>query len=103
MTKIDENLILKLEKLARLKLTDDERSEIKGDLNKIVEMFDKLQEVDTEGVEPTRHMTDHPHPVREDEVHGQLSREDALANAPESKDGHIAVPKFLKPKSWVES
>jgi len=68
MTKIDENLILKLEKLARLKLTDDERVEINQDLGKIVAMFDKLQE------------------------------EEALKNAPKSLDGHIAVPKFLKPK-----
>ena len=99
MTKIDENLILKLEKLARLRLTDEERSEIHQDLNKIVSMFDKLQEVDTEGVAPTRHMVDHDHPLREDKVKGQLTNEESLANAPKSIDGHIAVPKFLKPKS----
>jgi len=98
MTKIDEKLILKLEKLARLKLTDDERAEISQDLNKIVDMFDKLQEVDTDGVAPTKHMTDHAHALREDVVQGQLSNKDALINAPKSIDGHIAVPKFLKPK-----
>lgn len=98
MTKIDENLILKLEKLARLKLTDDERVEINQDLGKIVAMFDKLQEVDTAGVVPTRHMTDHDHVLREDLIQGQLSNEEALKNAPKSLDGHIAVPKFLKPK-----
>ncbi len=98
MTKIDENLILKLEKLARLKLSDDERMEIHKDLSKIVDMFDKLQEIDTEGVVPTKHMTDHVHNLREDKVSGQLSNEEALENAPEKVDGHIAVPKFLKPK-----
>ena len=98
MTKIDEKLILKLEKLARLKLTDDERVEINQDLNKIVAMFDKLQEIDTEGVVPIRHMTDHAHRLREDKIQGQISNEDALSNAPESMAGHIAVPKFLKPQ-----
>lgn len=98
MTKINENLILKLEKLAKLRLTEEERTEISQDLNKIVAMFDKLQEVDTEGVTPTRHMVDHDHPLRDDKIQGQLSNEEALANAPKSIDGHIAVPKFLKPK-----
>jgi len=43
-------------------------------------------------------MTDHDHVLREDLIQGQLSNEEALKNAPKSLDGHIAVPKFLKPK-----
>jgi len=43
-------------------------------------------------------MSDHDHPLRDDKVDGQLSNEDALANAPKNLDGHIAVPKFLRPK-----
>ena len=98
MTKIDENLISKLEKLSRLRLNPEEKKQITGDLENIVTMFDKLQEVDTEGVEPTRHMTNHDHPLRDDTPGNQLTNEEALKNAPETHESFIAVPKFLKPK-----
>ena len=61
-------------------------------------MFDKLQEVDTEGVEPRKHIVSHEHPLRDDKVHGELTAEEALTNAPKTRNGYIAVPKFLKPK-----
>ncbi|MEL6389973.1 MAG: Asp-tRNA(Asn)/Glu-tRNA(Gln) amidotransferase subunit GatC [Bacteroidota bacterium] len=99
MTKIDDNLISKLEKLSRLRLSSDEKETIKNDLGNIVNMFDRLQEVDTTDVAPMRHITDAVNRLREDRVANQLTREEALANAPVHKDGFIAVPKFLKPKS----
>jgi len=98
MTKIDENLISKLEKLSKLKLNPDERAIITKDLEDIVNMFDKLQEVDTTDVPPTTHITTHEHPLRTDETSGELTTEEALVNAPETHDDFIAVPKFLKPK-----
>lgn len=99
MTKIDAQMLAKLEKLARIRLGDDEKEGMMNDLNRIVGMFDKLQEVDTDGVEPTRHMVDHHSRYRADEVRGELSQSDALKNVPTTKDGYIAVPKFLKPKN----
>ena len=98
MTKIDENLISKLEKLSKLSLKPEEKKQISRDLEDIVNMFDKLQEVPTEGIEPTRHITSHVHPLRKDEVGNELSNEEALKNAPETNESFIAVPKFLKPK-----
>jgi len=98
MPKIDDNLISKLEKLSRLKLKEDEKQMIQKDLESIVDMFDVLQEVDTENIPPLRHITDALHPLREDTVDNELSRDQALANAPDQKDGFIAVPKFLNPK-----
>ncbi len=98
MTKIDSDLISKLEQLSRLSLKAAEKEKITNDLNSIVEMFDKLQEVDTIGVEPLRHITHHINRMREDEVRGELTNEQALKNVPKSVDGFIAVPKFLKPK-----
>lgn len=50
--KIDDQLISRLEKLAHLKLSDAERSNFKGDLNNILEMVEKLQELDLKDVEP---------------------------------------------------
>ncbi len=98
MTKIDENLISKLEKLSKLRLNEQEKKQITKDLKDIVEMFDKLQEVDTSDVEPLRHIVRHRSPMRKDEVKNELSNEEVLKNAPEAKDGFFAVPKFLKPK-----
>ena len=98
MTKIDDQLISKLEQLSRLELSKDEKQKISSDLSGIVEMFDKLAEVDTDGVEPMRHVTDITNRHREDIVKGELSNERALKNVNTKVDGFIAVPKFLKPK-----
>ncbi len=100
MSKIDEATIVKLEQLARLKLSAQERSKISSDLSSIIDMFDRLNEVDTENVEPLRHINrDIINRLREDQIDGELSQEQALTNVSNNKDGYIAVPKFLKPKS----
>ncbi len=98
MTKIDDNLISKLEHLARLKLETEEKRKIKNDLNSIVEMFDKLQEVNTDNIEPIRHMSLNVNRKREDKVDNELSNHEALKNVENTLDGFIAVPKFLNPK-----
>lgn len=98
MNKIDTELLSKLEKLSRLRLSDDEKVKIEKDLTSIVEMFDRLQEVNTEGVKPRRHMTEAINVLRSDEVNHELTNEEALKNAPQTENGFIAVPKFLKPK-----
>jgi len=100
MSKIDEATIVKLEQLARLKLSAQERSKISSDLSSIIDMFDRLNEVDTENVEPLRHINrDIINRLREDQIDGELSQEQALTNVSNNKGGYIAVPKFLKPKS----
>lgn len=98
MTKIDDHLISKLEKLSRLQLETTEKEKIKEDLNSIVEMFDKLEEVDTDGVAPIRHVSGIVNRKRHDVVSNELSRDQALSNVKSKKEGFIAVPKFLKPK-----
>ena len=100
MSKIDEATLVKLERLARLKLSSQERSKISSDLSSIIDMFDRLNEVDTENVEPLRHINrDIINRLREDQIDGELSQEQALTNVSNKKDGYIAVPKFLKPKT----
>lgn len=82
-------------KLARINLSDDEKVKLAGQLNSIIGYVEKLDELDTSGVEPTAH----PHPVynvwQEDEVKGQLSVEEALKNAPAQRDNMIVVPKVV--------
>ncbi len=100
MSEVDEEVILKLERLARLKLNPEEREQISNDLTSIVKMFDRLSEVDTDGVEPLRHINMNiVNRLRSDKVHGELAQDEALSNVKNNKEGYIAVPKFLKPKS----
>lgn len=92
---IDNDLILKLEHLARLQLSDAEREELKGDLNKILGMVEKLQEVDTEGVEPLVYITPNASNLRSDNIENQVPRSDALANAPDKNEKYFKVPKVI--------
>lgn len=93
--KVDESLILRLEKLARLELSETERTTFQGDLNNILEMVEKLSEIDTTGVEPLRHVIDTVKPWRADEVHQPISKADALKNAPNHDGNHFKVPKVI--------
>ena len=94
---IDDALISKLEKLSRLELREDEKEKVKEDLNNMLGMFDKLNEVDTENVEPLLYVLDEENDVlRDDEVGEELTNDQALQNAEESKKPFFVVPKFLK-------
>ena len=94
--KIDKNLILKLEKLSRLELSEKEREKIQGDLNNILKMVEKLDELDTEDVEPLLHIAEGENVLRDDEIKNQLSKEEALSNAPDSDGQYFKVPKVIK-------
>ena len=92
---VDRNLILKLENLARLELTDAERLKLQGSLTDILKMVDKLDELNTEGVEPLVYINEDVNVLREDVVKNQLSQKDALKNAPDHNKAHFKVPKVI--------
>ena len=93
--KADRNLILKLENLARLELTDTEREKLQGSLSDILTMVEKLEELNTEGVEPLVYINEEVSILREDIVKNQLSQSDALKNAPDHNKAHFKVPKVI--------
>ena len=93
--KIDKPLISKLEHLARLELSDQEAERLTGDLNKILEMVEKLQELDTDNIEPLVYINEDVNVLREDLVQGQVSREEALRNAPDHDGSHFQAPKVI--------
>ena len=96
---IDDALISKLERLSRLKLSEEERKNIQKDLNSILQMFDKLSEIDTEGVEPLTYvLEEHQPPLREDKVADEFSNSEALKNASKKEEPFFIVPKFLNKK-----
>lgn len=92
---IDNHLISRLQELARLDLSSEDQEKLKGDLEAILAMFEKLGEIDTEHIEPLRHLTDAVHRLRPDEVREELSPEDALKNAPDAENQFFRVPKVL--------
>ncbi len=92
---VDKTLILKLEKLARLKLSDSERNKIQGDLNNILQMVSKLEELDLEGVAPLVYINEEVNVLREDEIKHQVDRTAALSNAPDKNEEHFKVPKVI--------
>jgi aspartyl-tRNA(Asn)/glutamyl-tRNA(Gln) amidotransferase subunit C len=94
--KVNDEMVDKLAHLARLKFTDAEKTEIKTDLQRMIAFVEKLNELDLEGVEPLLHMSDEVNVLREDEVKGSISREDALKNAPMHDDQFFKVPKVIK-------
>ena len=82
--------------LARLYFSEDEKEELMGILNNILDYFDKLSELDTEDVEPLTHILPVQNVMRNDTVKKSLDQETALANAPEKSHGHFVVPKVIE-------
>lgn len=82
--------------LARLELSDAEKHEMSGQLDRIIDFVESLKQVDVEGVEPTSHPFPMDNVVREDESGGSLSHEDAMKNAPKKANGLFMVPKIVE-------
>lgn len=97
--KIDETQVRRVAQLARLELGDEEVAQFSTQLSAIVEYIEKLNELDTENVEPLAHCLPVHNVFREDVVRPSLTNEQALANAPEQAEGHFKVPKILEDSS----
>ncbi len=93
---VDDALIEKLAQLSMLKFNNEEKEEIKADLQKMIGFIDKLQELDTTGVEPLMHMSDEVNVLRDDVAGNMLSRSEALQNAPHHDESYFKVPKVIK-------
>lgn len=78
--------------LARLKLNEQEAEQFTHQLNQILEFAAKLNELDTEHVEPTSHVLPLSNVLRDDRVVPSIAREKALQNAQEQQDGMFKVP-----------
>jgi aspartyl-tRNA(Asn)/glutamyl-tRNA(Gln) amidotransferase subunit C len=95
---VDDALIEKLANLSRLEFADEEKDDIKKDLEKMIGFIDKLNELDTTGVEPLLHMSSNTNIFRKDEVQGELKREDVFKNAPLHDGEFFKVPKVIRRK-----
>ncbi len=82
--------------LARLELTHDEKLKLTDELNVILEHFERLQELDTMGVEPTSHAIPMQNILRADEVRPSLPRDVILSEAPDAREGYFVVPRIVE-------
>lgn len=94
---VDDVLISRLAKLARLSPTPAERERLRGDLENILGMVDKLNELELDAVEPLRYVTGAENVLRPDETTEPLDRDRALDNAPDAdrEGGFFRVPRVI--------
>lgn len=93
---ITDKTVDELAHLARLQFEGEEKERIKKDLNRILGFMEKLNELDTEGVEPLVHLSEELNVMRRDEAKRTISQEEALKNAPKRDSDYFKVPKVLK-------
>ena len=96
---LDEQLISRLERLARLELSEAARNKLLSDLNQILEMVSKMDELDTSGVEPLSHISEVVNVLREDEISQGLARDLVMQNAPVHDGTFFKVPKVIDLKN----
>ncbi|MCI6867941.1 MAG: Asp-tRNA(Asn)/Glu-tRNA(Gln) amidotransferase subunit GatC [Lachnospiraceae bacterium] len=82
--------------LAKLELSEEEKEQAKTDIGRMLDYIDKLNELDTSGVEPLSHVFQVSNVFREDVVTNQDERERILKNAPARKDDSFKVPKTVE-------
>lgn len=95
MSKITKEQVHNIAKLARLEITDEEAEKYSHEVGSMIELAEQLNEVDTTNVEPTTHISSVKNVMRKDEPKEWITRDDALKNAPDHKDGLFRVPSIL--------
>ncbi len=94
--KISKQEVEHVAKLARLELSEEEKEKLTDQLSNILTYVEKLNELDTTGIEPTSHVLDIRNVMRDDVAAPSLPQERALANAPDKAAGHYKVPKIIE-------
>ena len=94
--KIDKETLNKIAHLSRLEISESDADQMLKDMTNIVTFVEKLNEVNTDGVEPLTTMSHEINVLREDEVKPHLSHERALKNAPKKDADYFRVPKVLE-------
>ena len=97
--KIDQAQVRKVAKLSRLDLTEAEVEEFTGQLSAILEYVEKMNELDTENIEPLAHCLAVSNVFREDSIKESLGTEKTLGNAPQRDGEFFKVPKILDESS----
>ncbi len=94
--KIDEATLDRIAELARLDVSDPAvRSQLLGDMQRVIDFVEKLNEIDTKGVEPLIHLSEETNVLREDVALPGLSKKDVLMNSPVKDSDYFKVPRVV--------
>jgi len=93
---LDAAAVAKIARLARIRLTEEERTHLAAELSSVIGWVEQLQEVNTDGIEPMTSVVGARQRLRPDVVDHSTDREDVLANAPEPISGFFGVPKVVE-------
>lgn len=93
---LDKETLDKIAHLARLEFNAQDAEAMLKDMSNILSFVEKLNEVNTDGVEPLTTMSHEVNALREDNTQPHLNRTAALENAPQKDDTYFRVPKVLE-------
>ena len=93
--RLDAAAIDHVARLARLALGDDEKKRLQAELSQILAHFADLEQLATDHIAPTAMVVKTELPLREDEAEPSLTRDEVIANAPESRAGFFVIPAVL--------
>ena len=96
MAQITVKNVEKIAGLANLRFTDEEKEKFRGQLEQMVSYVEKLNELDTTGIEPTFAVQHGGTALREDKAKPSLARDEVLKNAPSKAHGFFRVPKVIE-------
>lgn len=94
-TRISKDQVEHIAELAHIELTEEEKNLFTEQFNRILEFFEKIDSVDTEGIPPTYHVFDLVNVFRKDETEEPLSKESVLRNAPRREENFFKSPRII--------
>nr|WP_246187610.1 Asp-tRNA(Asn)/Glu-tRNA(Gln) amidotransferase subunit GatC [Ornithinibacillus caprae] len=95
VAEISKEQVKHVANLARLEVSEQEAEMFTEQLSSIITFAEQLNELDTDGVEPTTHVLDLKNVMRKDEPKKWITKEEAMKNAPDQQDGQYRVPSIL--------
>ena len=93
---VTDSLVAKLAHLSRLYLTEAEQVSMRSELQAMIQFVDKLNELDTTGVQPLMHMGDAQNTLRADQPAAMLDNPAAIAQAPSANPPYFSIPKVIR-------
>ena len=93
---IDLKTVKHISKLSRISIDDNKAKKLSDDLNSIFKFIEKLEELDTEKIEPLTSIAETNLKLRKDEIQSKNIREDILKNSPEDNKDFFVVPKVVE-------
>lgn len=93
--KINSKTVDEVAHLARLEFSDEAKVEIENDMNRMLSFVDKLNELNTDNIEPLIYMNTETNVMRADEPIKSLTQKEALKNAPKKDSDYFKVPKVI--------